>query len=214
MPGRSKPRGLTAAEVAALPPEEQPAWYRPPGGVGNGTERAPAFAESNVERLGPGHRSPRVYSSVAAALVVGLVEQRPDLAAHPEALASWSDAEARAALLRSHLDEHGMIGDDGEPRENLLRQLDRFERRAADARQRLGLDPRSEAELALLRARAMREGQLAPAVNLGQLAEVGRAALDSSDPVRAALDRVRAESEADRAEDLKHPNLDADERQP
>ncbi|MBP1325314.1 hypothetical protein JOF28_000546 [Leucobacter exalbidus] len=185
---------MTAREAAALPSEERPAWYRPPKGAGNGSPPAEAFSDGNVEQLGPGHRSPRVYSRIAAALVGGLIEQRPDLATYPESLASWSDSEARAALLRAYLDEHGMLDDTGEARETLLRQLDRFERRAADARQRLGLDPRSEAELALLRARAMREGQLAPTVDLSQLAEMGRAALDSSDPVRAALDRVRAEA--------------------
>ncbi|GAA2181957.1 hypothetical protein GCM10009847_25640 [Leucobacter tardus] len=196
---------MKAQEAAALPPEERPDWYRPSQGAGNGSTAAPRFTEDNAEQLGSGYRSPRVYSQLAAALVAGLIEQRPDLTAHPEALASWGDAEARAALLRSYLDEHGMFGDDGDPRDKLLTQLDRFERRAADARQRLGLDPRSEAELALLRAKALREGQLTPAVDLGQLAETGRAALDNSDPVRAALERVRAEAEVDRATDLTRP---------
>lgn len=191
MPRPRKQRGITSAEAAALRPEQRPDWYRPPSGVGNGSNRAPAFRNGNAEQLRTGHRSPRVYSAVAAALISGLIEQRPDLAAHPEALASWGDTEARAALIRSYLDEHGMLEDSGEPRENLLRQLDRFERRAGEARQRLGLDPRSEAELALLRARVMKEGQLSPTVNLSQLAEQGRAALDGSDPVRAALARVR-----------------------
>ncbi|MGO1514066.1 hypothetical protein [Agrococcus casei] len=192
---------MTAAEAAALPPEDRPAWYRPPQ----------PYAEGNAEHLGPGHRSPRVYSRVAAALVGGLVESRPDLAAHPEALASWADAEARAALLRYYLDEVGMIDEQtGETRETLLRNLDRFERRASDARQRLGLDPRSEAELALLRARAMREGQLTPQIDLGQLAAQGRAVLDSAaDPVRAALDRVRAEA----AEVAQTHDTNADDRE-
>lgn len=205
---------MKAHEAAALPPEQRPSWYKPPRGAGNGSPPTPQFSDGNVAQLGSGYRSPRVYSQVAAALVAGLVEQRPDLAAHPEALASWGDAEARAALLRSRLDEHGMFNDSGEARENLLRQLDRFERRAADARQRLGLDPRSEAELALLRARAMREGQLVPSVDLGQLAKAGRAALDDSDPVRAALARVRAEAESNPDPDHERPSPDTDERQP
>lgn len=197
MVGHRKPKGITAAEAAALPPEQRPEWYRPANGAGNGAEAAPPFAEGNVQRLGSGYRSPRVYSSVATALVAGLTEQRADLRAFPEALASWGDAEARAALLRKHLDDIGLVDTTGEPRESLLRQLDRFERRASGARVQLGLDPRSEAELALLRARAMREGQLTPQVDLTTLAEQGRAALNiGADPVREALEQTRAEAEA------------------
>lgn len=193
----SQEKKLTAAEAAQLPPEERPDWYRPANG------QTPAYAPGNAARVGAGHRSPRVYSQVAAALVTGLLDSRPDLASHPEALASWSDAEARAALLRSHLDDVGMIDTEGAPRESLLRELDRFERRAATARAQFGLDPRSEAELALLRAKALREGSLTPTVDLGTLAAQGRAALNSSaDPVREALERVRAEAEADRRADL------------
>jgi hypothetical protein len=33
-------------------------------------------------------------------LAAGLVEDRPDLARYPEAVAAWSTAEAQAALLR------------------------------------------------------------------------------------------------------------------
>lgn len=185
---------MKAEQVAQLPPEQRPPWYRPPSGAPASWRPARPYAEGNVERMAAGHRAPRVYSQVAAALVVGLIEQRPELASYPETLASWSDAEARAALLRKHLDDIGMIDTDGTPRESLLRQLERFERRAADARARLGLDPRSEAELALLRARAMREGQLAPAVDLDALRAQGRAVLGADDPVQAALDRVRAEA--------------------
>lgn len=187
---------MKASEAEQLPPAQRPAWYRPASGKPASGRPATPYPAGNVEQLGSGYRSPRVYSAVASALVAGLVESRPDLAGYPEALASWSDAEARAALLRRHLDEHGLVDPAGEPRESLLRQLDRFERRAADARQRLGLDPRSEAELALLRARAMREGQLAPQVSLNALAAQGRAALDrAADPVRATLEQIRAEAE-------------------
>lgn len=185
---------MKANEAAALPPEDRPEWYRPPGGEGNGSDRAPAFSERNIHQLAAGHRSPRVYSQVAAVLVAGLIETRPDLASFPESLASWADAEARAALLRKYLDENGLIDPIGSPRESLLMQLDRFERRANTARVQLGLDPRSEAELALLRAKAMREGTLTPTVSLDVLAQQGRAVLASvADPVRDALERVRDE---------------------
>ena len=198
MAGRRKPKGMTATEAAALPPEQRPDWYRPPRGTGNGSPPAEPFAPGNPSQLGAGYRSPRVYGRVAHALTVGLMETRPDLVGHPEALAAWADAEARAALLRHYLDEKGMFDDRGELRETLLQQLDRFERRADAARQRLGLDPRSEAELALLRARALREGHLSPRVDLDALAAQGREALDAgaNDPVRAALAAVRAEADA------------------
>ena len=60
----------------------------------------------------------------------------------------------------------------------------------------------------------MREGQLVPSVDLGQLAKAGRAALDDSDPVRAALARVRAEAESNPDPDHERPSPDTDERQP
>jgi len=205
MPRAKLPKRTPAADAAHRPADDRPAWYRPPGGFGGGAPKALDFAPGNVQRLDSGYRSPRVYGDVARALVAGLVDQRPDLAAHPEALASWGDAEARAALLRSHLDAVGMLDETNAPRESLLRQLDRFERRAAAARERLGLDPRSEAELALLRAKALREGQLLPQVNLDALVEQGRELLargtnarhsgEELDPVRAALERVRAEAQ-------------------
>lgn len=181
-----KPKGMTAAEASKLPPQEQPSWYRP----------ATPYAEANTASVTGGYRSPRVYNAVSAALVSGLVETRPDLRSFPEALAAWGDAEARAALLRRHLDEVGLIDDNGEPRSALVDVLSKFERRATTARSQLGLDPRSEAELALLRSKALREGTLAPAIDLDALAERGRAALDSgADPVREVLARVRAEAQ-------------------
>lgn len=197
MAGRG--RWMTAAQAAELPEHLRPAWYRPARGKGQGGPAKP-YAEGNVVNLGAGYRSARVYSHVSAALITGLIETRPDLAAYPEALAAWSDAEARVALLRKHLDEHGMIDDDGEMRANLLRELDRFENRAAKARTVLGLDPRSEAELSLLRGKALREGVSAQATasTLEALAATGREVLEAGngDPVLEALERVRAEAAA------------------
>lgn len=198
-------RGMTAAEAAALPPEERPTWYRP----------ADPYRPENAAALTSGARSPRVYGEVSRVLVAGLLEHRPDLAAHPEALASWGDAEARAALLRKHLDEVGMLDANGGPRESMLTFLDRCERRAAEARHRLGLDPRSEAELAILRARAIREGQIVPQVNLATLAEQGRAVLGSaSDPVAEALHRVRAKAAEGRQSNESVPHEENPEELP
>ncbi|MCM1012712.1 hypothetical protein BC102111_00779 [Brevibacterium casei CIP 102111] len=190
---RKMKKGLTAAEVAKLPPDQWPSWYRPAKGAGRGSPKHSDFSENNTVNLQSGYRSPRVYSAVSAALVAGIVDDRPDLRKYPEALAAWADAEARAALLRRHLDEIGIIDDDGQPRTSLVNMLRWFENSATSARDRLGLDPRSEAELSLLRAKAVREGT-SSAVDLDALVEKGREVLDAGpDPVIAALDRVKAE---------------------
>lgn len=174
MAGRGK--GLKAADVAKLPPEQWPDWYKPASG-----RPARPYRAGNTERLDAGHRSPRVFNSVAAALSTGLMASREDLRHFPEAVAAWADAEARAALLRYDLDQRGMFDDTGEVRESRVRTLERFERRAANERARLGLDPTSEAELALLRARALQVGahfggQGEP---LDALAQAGRDALEA-----------------------------------
>jgi hypothetical protein len=59
---------------------------------------------------------------------------------------AWADAEARAQLIREYLDEVGMWDAKGEPRK-VMPDLHKFERRAADLRGRLGLDPLSRARL-------------------------------------------------------------------
>lgn len=137
----------------------------------------PPFEEGNTASLRHGARSPRVYEPVAEELAAGLLADRPDLEAFPEAVGSWAEAEARAVLLRTHLSRSdvGMFDGDGEPREGMLRWLDRFERRADAMRQRLGLDPRSAAELARERADAGRSQ-----VDLDAVRQRGREALAGS----------------------------------
>ncbi|MFZ1382338.1 MAG: hypothetical protein WAS54_06065 [Scrofimicrobium sp.] len=193
--------GVRAADVAKLPPSEWPDWYKPPGG-----ERPQPYQAGNVERLTTGYRSPRVYNRVAQALIQGLVESRPDLRAFPESLASWSDAEARAALIRYRLDTDGTFDDNGEVRQSLLVMLERFERRASAERGKLGLDPRSEAELSLLRGKALREGighrALSLDSELDRLASIGMEALErgsgrDDNPahlIESVLAEVRAEA--------------------
>lgn len=141
------------------------------GGPARGTR--PPFPAGNALSLQSGHRSPRVYGDLAQHLAAGLVEDRPDLGAYPEAVAAWATAEAQAALLRRHLEEVGPIdGAKNEPRAASLTWLVRLERLAREHRTTLGLDPRSEAALAKDRAAAS-----VLAVDLGQLADRGRAAL-------------------------------------
>lgn len=186
----SRGNKVTAREVAELPPEEWPEWYRPASGKPASGRPAEPFREGNTKTLSAGHRSPRVYGQVSAALAQGLLETRPDLAVFPEAVASWADAEARAALLRYDLDRVGMFDGSGEIRASRVTALDRFEKRAASERTKLGLDPKAELELALLRAKAVELGQLDERAksSVTAIAETGRAAL-----VEDALAKVREE---------------------
>jgi hypothetical protein len=183
-----------------------------PGGPGQGpasglpatrSERPP-FAPGNLVMLTHGARTPRVYGPLAEALAAGLTEDRPDLAAYPEALAAWATAEAQAALLRRHLAEVGTIDPDtGKPRAESLTVLRSFERLAAEHRATLGLDPRSEASLARERAAAA-----TLAVDLDALAQRGRAVLTAReqaglpappDLAGDVLAEVRAAAQADSA---------------
>lgn len=148
--------------------DDKPEWWRPPSGL---PQRAP-FSEHNGLALKSGHRSPRVYGHLAEMLAAGLVADRPDLAAYPEAVAAWATAEAQTALMRRNLDQQGTFGPDGEPRSGMLKWLHQYERAAAKYRAALGLDPRSEAALAKERAAAA-----GLAVDLHALAERGREAL-------------------------------------
>lgn len=116
----------------------------------------PPFEDGNTASLRHGAFSERTWQPVAAQLLQGAIEAYPDLGRFPELLVAWSDAEARAELLRQHLDEVGMFDEDGAPRRGPLAWLERFSAAAAKLREQLGLTPRSEAELARLRAEATR----------------------------------------------------------
>lgn len=83
----------------------------------------------------------------------GLKEMRPDLAGYPETVWAWARAEARCMLLEEWLEEHPLVSEDGDLAP-VARYVGQFERLAADLRGRLGLDPKSEADLASSRARA------------------------------------------------------------
>lgn len=137
----------------------------------------PKFPKGHLLSVRSGHRSPRVYGALAAELAAGLIESRPDLGEYPEAVDGWSSIEARALLLRRHIEEVGVIDpESGEPRKEALRWLYAYERQAAQHRAVLGLDPRSEASLARDRAAAV-----SLTVDLEALAERGRQALAARD---------------------------------
>jgi hypothetical protein len=67
---------------------------------------------------------------------------------------AWARAEARCLLLATWQAERGLLDDKGEVMGG--RYVGQFERLAAELRHRLGLDPRSEAELLAARADAAR----------------------------------------------------------
>jgi hypothetical protein len=138
----------------------------------------PPFAAGNEASLRHGAFSKRRFEPVAQELMAGVLEDRPDLGRYPEALAAWADSEARAWLLRDWLTEHGMFID-GETAEGVLKWLVAFDKRAEAGRVRLGLDPRSEAELANAQADAERS-----VVDLDALRAAGREAIEA----RAARD--------------------------
>lgn len=167
--------------------------YKPPSGIPAKGQRPP-FARGNTAGVTAGHRAPRVYGALAEVLAAGLAEERPDLAAYPEAVAAWATAEAQVALLRRHLGEVGPLDDDGQPRRASLEWLTKLESAAMRHRAVLGLDPRSEAALAKERAEAQ-----VVAVDLTLLAERGRAALAARqtappDLAGQALEHVKATS--------------------
>ena len=122
--------------------------------------------------------SPTIYGPVAAELVAGVLEARPQLDTYRTAVAAWADVEARCLVLRAYMDEHGMLDPDGgvRPAADLLVKL---ERQADKARQRLGLDPKADAEL----ARATAEAHHA-AADLESVRAAGREALRASESVR------------------------------
>lgn len=130
------------------------------------------FAEGNVVSLRHGAHAARKVDPLAAELATGLLVDRPDLERFPEVLLAWARAEARCILLAEWQLEHGLIDDDGNVRGG--RYVAQFERLASDLRSRLGLDPRSEAELLRDRAEAERS-----VVDLDAIRARGRAALET-----------------------------------
>lgn len=128
-----------------------------------GTGRRPPFEEGNAAALAHGAYSPRIVDPVAEELLDAVLGQ--DATAHlgaPQyapALAAWARAEARIVVLERWLAEHaaqaGVLDAEGELLP-AVKLLERVERRAESLRSRLGLDPKSEADLTRSRADASR----------------------------------------------------------
>jgi hypothetical protein len=149
------------------------------------------FRSGNFLSVRSGHHSPRIVSRLADALARWIVEAFPDLsdARYRLAVGALCRAEAVAALLTRRLDDVGVTGEDGEPREALLRELRAAERRASEERRNLGLDPASHAKLESARSEAVRG-----AVDLSQVRARGRAALEARKQ-RELVEHLRGDDE-------------------
>jgi len=111
-------------------------------------EWAPEVARGNDLATKHGAWSQKVVDPVAHELVSVLLDQVGYLTdpSYEAAIQAWARHEARVLVLAAWLDEHGPLDDDGNPRPALSALKD-FERLAASARSRLGLDPMSRAQL-------------------------------------------------------------------
>jgi hypothetical protein len=135
----------------------------------------PPFERGNTASMRHGAFSDRKVDPLVRELVAGLLEDRPELGRYPETVMAWGRAEARCLLLHDWVVEHCLVTADGTTPAP-LRYVAQFERLALELRARLGLDPRSEAELVRDQAEATRS-----AVDLEGLRERGRAVLEARD---------------------------------
>ena len=112
------------------------------------------------ETFHPGNRAGVVHGAHSPSIVAALAEQfaQAAIAASPVlgldrfkfAMRAWSHAEARAELVRRHLDENGVLNNRNAPRVSLLAVLAASERAAQKGRSELGLSPESAARIATL----------------------------------------------------------------
>lgn len=145
------------------------------------------------EKRGAQYRPPRPYESthgartksrflpIAEEIKVRILQARPDLA-EPQFAASvqaWAILEARCVLYRRHWEEYGEFDDDGQPH-NWLKEWDRVETQAREARAKHGLDPRSETILQKGRADVAALSDTAFATFLDRGAALVRSAPDAA----------------------------------
>jgi hypothetical protein len=121
---------------------------RPASGVPARGYRYSPFLAGNAIRKTHGAYHAATVDPIARQLVESLGEVEY-IAGTPEFAASvwgWARAEAKVQLLSAYLDREGVLDGDGVPRP-ALDALHKFERLAAEARSRLGLDPASRARM-------------------------------------------------------------------
>lgn len=108
----------------------------------------PPLELGNTLSVRHGAHSPRLADERARRILDELSAEPPAWleSCDRAALAAWATAEARTELLREWLSKRAPLRRDGKPwpAEDLLL---RWERRAADARARLGFDPASRARI-------------------------------------------------------------------
>jgi hypothetical protein len=127
------------------------------------------YEAGNLAALKHGAWSARKVEPIARAFIDAVLERRADLVAHPEAVFAWAQSEARALMLGEYVADVG-VGSDAALR--VLRYEAQFQKLASELRGRLGLDPKSEAELVTAQATAAHE-----VVDLDAIRARGRAAL-------------------------------------
>ena len=112
----------------------------------NGT-REP-FSPGHTAALKHGAASPRMVEPRATELAEAAISAVPFLGdvTFQRSVLGWARAEARCDLLAEYLEREGLLDDKGKPRP-AADLAARYERVAADARSKLGLDPTSRARL-------------------------------------------------------------------
>jgi hypothetical protein len=115
------------------------------------------FRAGNFVGLRHGAKSERVLAPLAAQLAAALVAERPDLAApaYRYAVSAWARAETLAMLLFGALEGNP---DGASAAKSILSEHRAAERRAAEERRNLGLDPSAAARLAREQAEATKSG--------------------------------------------------------
>jgi hypothetical protein len=131
------------------------------------------FQPGHTLSLRHGAYSGQMIEPLAEDLVRDLLERRPDLEMYPEAVSAWAYAETRAAIWRMLLDKGGLVDQNHEVRDKWLKELRADERRAAEERRNLGLDPASHARLMRERAEATSK-----AIDLDSIRARGRRAIE------------------------------------
>lgn len=145
-----RPVNTPASGIPAGGPGRGPASGMPASGMPARGYRWPQFTAgwNQEHKTTHGAGSAARVRPIADAIEATLADSAPwaQAPAFAGTVKSWGYAEAQASLLRSWLDEHGLLDGDGNPRP-AVGTLTRVENRLIKLRERLGLDPQSLASL-------------------------------------------------------------------
>lgn len=112
-------------------------------------QRRPDFERGNVLSRKHGATSKRAITPVAQRLAELVVSIAPAMAAFPLEVDLFARTYAVVLLLDVHLDEVGVLDDDGAPRESLLKWRASFARQSMTQLREMGLTRKAAAELQL-----------------------------------------------------------------